>query len=369
MNKTSKRIPLYSRIHEYARDQISNGVWRPGDRLPSENELARQFQVSRITVKQAMSALVKEGMIYRIQGKGSFVSRGEEGEPAVIPPRVQPDFLLNWVAFLMPSLDSSYTTHLLKGVEGALSRAGYRLMFCRTSESPERESRLIAEMVQSGAKGIIIYPAEGESYNEEILRLTLNRYPIVVIDRYLKGVETNCVCSDHFGGAGQATSHLLQLGHKKIAYLTTPYADTSSLEDRLEGYKHALAEAMLPVEKRLIVTDLELPRLVRFFHQNPDVTAVFAANAGIGLKAIDAIEEAGLRIPDQISIVFFDTFEYAAYARVPPTSVVQQEEEIGRQAAELLLSVIEEPSRERQKIILPPKLVLGRSTGAPFKKT
>lgn len=369
MNPSSKRIPLYARIRDYVREQMAGGIWKPGDRLPSENELAAQFQVSRITVKQAMAALAKEGYVYRIQGKGSFVSDGKQGEPVIHPPMTAGPSPAAWAAFLLPSLDSSYMANLLKGVEGALSEAGYRLMLCRTGGSPQRERELIAEVVASGAKGIVIFPTEGESYNEEILRLTLDGYPIVVVDRYLKGVETNCVCSDHLGGAFQAVTRLLGLGHRKIAYLTSPYVDTSSLEDRLEGYKKALSDALLPVEPRLIVTELGKPELIRFFRDNRDVTAVFAANAGVGLKAMDAIEEAGFRIPDQISVVFFDTFEYAEYARIPPTSVVQQEEEIGRQAAELLLSVIREPSRERRKIVLPARLVEGASTAPSPTRT
>jgi DNA-binding LacI/PurR family transcriptional regulator len=252
---------------------------------------------------------------------------------------------------------------LLKGIEGTLAEAGCRLMFCRTGDSPERERELIREMVQRGAIGLIVYPAEGESYSEEILRLTLDGYPIVVIDRYLKGLETNCVCSDHRSGAHAATAHLLRHGHKRIAFVTTPIAGTSSLEDRLEGYKQALAEAMLPFDQRLVLTELHERRLAQFFRVNRDITAAFAVNAGIGLRVIDAVEAAGLRVPEDVSVAFFDTYDYASHARIPPTCVVQQEEEIGRQAAELLLAVIRNPGRERRQIVLKPVLVEGRSTG------
>jgi len=359
---------LYARIREHIRDQIDQGIRKPGDRLPSENELAEAFRVSRITVKQAMAALAKEGLVYRIQGRGTFVADGTGGEPPMPHPAARTsESPLHWAAFLVPSLDSSYTVHLLKGIEGTLSEAGYRLMVCRTHHSPERERELMREMVSSGAEGIIVFPAEGESYSEDILRLTLDRYPIVVLDRYLKGVETNCVCSDHYGGAYEATAHLLGLGHRKIAFLSAPIDGTTSLEDRLEGYKHALADALLPVEQRLIVTDLEHDRLVGFFRDNRDVTGVFAANSGIGRKAMEAIEQAGLRIPEEVSVVFFDSFEYSAGARIPPTAVVQQEEEIGKQAAALLLSVIREPNRERRRIVLPACLTVGRSTAPPAR--
>lgn len=361
----AKRTPLYVSIREYVAERIRSGYWKRGDRLPSENELAEQFGVSRITAKLAMSALAEEGLIYRVQGRGSFV--GDElrqGPAAVRPTSAEP--AVPWAGFLVPSLDTSYTVNLLKGIEGALAEAGVRLVLCRTHESPDLERTFLEQLQASGAAGLIVYPAEGEAYNEDILRLTMDRYPIVVIDRYLKGLETNCVCSDHFEGARAATLHLLEGGHRKIAFLSPPLSGTSSLEERLEGYRQAFAESVLPLDNRLIVADRREEDLHSFFLNNADITAVFAANAGIGLRVMDALEEAGRRVPDDVSVVIFDTYEHAAYFRTPPTCVVQQEEEIGRQAARLLLSIIQDPSAERRKIVLPPRLVIGRST-APAK--
>lgn len=381
--KTAKRKPLHAVIRDHVADRIRSGYWRRGDRLPSENELAARFGVSRITAKIAMSRLAEEGMIYRVQGKGSFVGPAFEpaadvpasGAPASGVPAVDAQAAdapagrsgipQPWAAFLVPSLDAGYTVNLLKGIEDAFRKAGVRLVLCLTDGSPARERQLIEEMVASGANGLIVYPSEGEAYNEELVRLTIDRYPLVVIDRYLKGLETNCVCSDHFAGARLAVSVLLREGHRRIAFLSPPVDGTTSLEERLEGYRQALSDAMLPLDARLVVKGDRQEKLAQFFRENGDVTAVFAANAGMGLRAMDALDEADLRVPGDVSLIIFDTYDHASYFRVPPTCIVQQEKEIGREAAKLLFSVMRDPNRERRKIVLPPRLAAGRSVAPP----
>lgn len=109
MKQPNKRIPIYLQIREYITEQIHLGSWKPGDTLPSENELARLFQGSRITVKQALKTLVEEGVVYRVQGKGSFVAEGADS--------------------IMQVMDSPVSTNSfsLRPVAGAPQYAGERL--------------------------------------------------------------------------------------------------------------------------------------------------------------------------------------------------------------------------------------------------
>ncbi|RAP74976.1 GntR family transcriptional regulator [Paenibacillus montanisoli] len=363
MTIPTKRIPLYNQIRTYITDQIDRGELLPGDRLPSENELAELFGVSRITVKGALSTLVKDGTVYRIQGKGSFIAQQAQGEP--LRYQSPESRKLKLISLLIPSLKTAYMVNLVRGVERAASSKGYRVIVSLTLESVETECKLLAEAEEFGVAGVIVYPVEGESYNEDILRLTLRGYPVVVIDRYLKGLETNCVCTDHFNGAYDATTHLIEAGHTRIAFLTAPYAGTTSMEDRLEGYRCALADNGIFGDPRLVFTQTDPDHIERYLKENPDITAVFALNSSLGLKVFAVAERLHLAIPGQLSVIFFDDYEYSTRWALRPTCILQQEEEIGAQAGKLMLSLIGKPDQERKKIVLPPQLVIGGTTAAP----
>lgn len=376
MTKPSTRIPLYAQIRKYVLDKINQKIWNPGDKLPSENEFAAQFDVSRITVKNALSQLIDENLIYRIQGKGSFVSTDVSGEPMVYraAPTLPGQKEKQLVAYLMPRLENTFTAQLLNGIESELTKLGFHLIYCKTNDSQETEKEILCDVINLGVKGIIIFPVDGESYNEEILRLTLNDYPLVVVDRYLRGIETNCVCSDNIEGARLATEHLISQGHIHIGYVSTNYQGTTSLEDRLVGYEKALAEHNIPIEHRLraiqfdaekmnaiykegLVEPATKAELKTFLLNNPDMSAIFSANAAIGLSVIEVAKELGKRVPEDLSVVFFDNYEFAALSSVPPTCVSQEEKQMGEEAARLLVSIIKNPKQERRKITTPCTLI------------
>lgn len=360
------RTPLYAQVESYVRDQIRSGRWKPGRRLPSENQLCKQFDVSRITIRGAMEKLVEEGVVYRIQGRGSYVSDDAGGEPKRYPvgPEAMHGELLP-VAVLLPRLRGMLTTSLLAGVEQGLAASRYRILLLTTDDDQTREEEKLREAIRAGARGMIVYPAEGRTYSEEMLRLTLDRYPIVVIDRYVRGVKTHCVCSDHFTGAYEATEHLLRLGHRRIAFVTTPYSRTTSLEERLDGFRQALNDYGVVLDRSLVLERVESEAIAAFLAANADVTALFAVNEGIGQNAIRAAEASGKRVPADLSVVFFDDYDHAEAARIPPTCVAQQGGLIGEQAASRLLSLIADPLQERSMVRIPTRLIVRASTAAP----
>jgi GntR family transcriptional regulator, arabinose operon transcriptional repressor len=379
MTRMQTRTPLFLKVRNYVLEHIQHHKWRANDRLPTEAELAKQFDVSRFTVKKALDDLVTEGLVYRIQGKGSFVSpiSTEENSYTVLEGSISASF--KPIALLMPSIQGSLTANLLAGVEEQLTAQGYHVFFRATNNEQEQERLLLRECVQLGVKGVIIFPVDGESYSEDILRLTLNKFPVVVIDRYLRGLDTNCVCSDNVGGAYNATSHLIELGHTHIAYFGLRTRMTTSVEDRLLGYEKALIEHHIPIDYHLSLSEWSeendevskgspdylslIQRTFRtFFQENPNVTAVFAVTSEIGIAAIEAATELGIHVPEQLSVIFFDDYVNAFFSRIPPSCVVQPEKQVGVEAAKLLVSIMNNPLQERRKITLPTELVLRKST-------
>jgi len=386
MSQSKVRLPLYNQIRQYVVDQINRDIWKPGSRLPSELELAKQFNVSRVTIKTAISDLMDSGIIYRIQGKGTFVSDGTSGEPVVYKPNKELKLGTKLIAFILPAIISSFRTKLLEGIERELSDKGYKLLYCSTMSSQEEEKRVLNEMMALGVSGIVIFPVDGESYNDQILRLKLSHFPFVVVDRYFRGIETNSVCVDNIEGGRLATDMLLSLGHRQIGLISTRITDTTSIEDRVAGYEKALSEYHIAVDHRLRLTNLNptyldailkegaadpgsLEAIIAFIQSNPAISAIFAVNLSVGLTIIQAAESIGLRIPDDLSVVFFDQYEMADFAKIPPTCVIQNADEISKAAVELLLSAINNPYGEARKVELAPKLLIRESCAPPRART
>jgi len=366
-------VPLYKQIREYLVENINAGTWDPEKPIPSENELSQQFKVSRITVKQALDSLVEEGLVYRVQGRGSYISGDLKGEPRLYSstaPAAQEQARRpsRMIGFIAPRLNNMFMAGMLGAIEGAATEAGYRLLFARSHDSQTTEDRVLEDFEALGTNGVIIYPVEGEYYNEAVLKLILKRYPLVLIDRYLRGVETDCVCSDNLAAGRQATKHLLALGHRRIAFVSHVHVGTSSVEERLQGYEAALRDAGIPVDSGLSLLDLttgsesNTETIQGFLARRPDLTAVIAVNSSIGRQVLEAATRSGLSIPGDLSLVLFDNQEQLP---VFPTHIKQQENEIAQAAVRLLVQAMDDPNHRRAKLVFPTSLVQGRTSGPP----
>jgi len=367
------RIPLYKQIYEYMLENIKSGTWHADKPIPSENEISRQFKVSRITIKQAFDMLVEKGIVYRIQGRGTFISIDQSGEPVLFragnfnatsqAPRVG-----RFIGYIAPRLNNMFMANMLSSIESAAAEAGFRLLFAQTHDSQGMEEQVLAEFEKLGASGLLVYPVEGELYNEAFLKLILRRYPLVLIDRYLRGVETDSVCSDNLAAGRQATEHLLELGHRRIGFVSHVHHGTSSVEDRLQGYESALQDAGIPVDNQLRLLTLKTlnetnkEEIRNFLKSHPDLTAIIAVNSSIGRQILESAAELGRRIPEDISLVLFDNREPLP---VFPTYIKQQESEIARAAVRLLVEAIADPAHRRTKVVLPTTLVQGKTSRPP----
>ena len=120
-----------------------------------------------------------------------------------------------------------------------------------TNEKIEEEEKAIEELLQVGVDGIIILPIHGEHYNPKILELVLKKYPIVLVDRYLRGIPASSVSTDNTKAAKEATEYLMSRGHRHIAYITPPYEGTTVLEDRIKGFQLAHSEQHRQLNPRI----------------------------------------------------------------------------------------------------------------------
>lgn len=367
--------PLYQKIYNYLVEKIKSGEYENGERIPSEKELAEAFEVSRITSKKALEMLAENGYIKRMRGKGSFVALDDEGgvdkEEAALDSKTD-RFLIGLV---IPDFSDTYGTGLLSGIEKEASENGFYVIPRRSYGRQDMEGKAIDDLVEMGVDGIIIMPVHGEHYSPSILRLVLDQFPIVLMDRYLKGIPAPFVGTDNVEAAKKATDYLLELGHRNIGFVSPPSIDTSTIEDRMEGYIKSHAEHGVVVDQSIWITDIlstipgnnqkeniaaDIEKIKNLLKNNPQVTCLFAVEYNIALIAMEAIKSLGKRVPQDISILCFDgpsnyTGEYFF------THIRQRETEMGSIAVKLLQEQIKHKNGNGKKF-LDTDLIIGAST-------
>ncbi|GBF73598.1 hypothetical protein PA598K_01901 [Paenibacillus sp. 598K] len=374
--------PLYEKIFENVKQDILTAKYGIGDRIPSEKELAEEYGVSRITSKKALELLAAERLIIRKPGKGSFVADAERdfaGSAVALQERqtAAPVEEMVTIGLVITDFGNSYGTGLIYGMEEAAREHDCFLVLRRSFGIPEHEEQSIQKLLKLGVDGLIIFPAQGEYFNAEILKLVIERFPLVLVDRHLKGVAAASIATAHAAAARNATEYLFGLGHRHIAFLSPPPMDTTAVEERIEGFIQAHAEQGVIVDRALWASNItstlpdsfnennierDIAIIMEHLQRHPAITAVFAVEYNIALLAKVAIERLGCRIPEDYSIVCFDspaTWLGGGYAF---THIRQSEERIGRLAVENVLRIMR-GDVVPNKTQLDAELILGDSTG------
>ncbi len=272
------------------------------------------------------------------------------------------------IALVLTDITNPFFTTIARGVEDAAGAQGYAVMFCNTDESETEEIEYIRVLIQRRVDGVLLVPATDSSGSLELLQK--HGLPVVVLDRRARSGQVDEVRGDSEAGAYLAARHLISLGHRRIAIVTGP-AGVSTSVDRVAGYRRALAEEGLGPESEQILfgeyneaSGHEMTRLILADGTQP--TAIFAGNNFIAFGAIRALREAGMRIPEDMSIVVFDDLPQG-WAVDPFLTVVSQPAyEIGKRAAELMLERLAgDAPVERRTLVLPSELITRRSTAPP----
>lgn len=340
--------------------RILNGEWDPGANLPAEPELCEEFGVARGTLRQALSKLESMGYVRRERGRGTFVAKRNERARAQGLPGSQ-------IGFIVPYVRDSFVPAILLGVERAAAEHDLSVTFKHVENDHRRQAEVLETLAAQGLVGVVLYPVDSV-HVEPMKRLTYAGFPIVLVDRYLSGVATDYVMSDHFGGAVRVMQHLLELGHTRIGFVY--WSDPAvSMEHRKAGYVQSLTEAHILYDASLICEvqgypTVDLDFLRRFLTEHSDLTAVFAANDQIALAVYQAARKLGVRVPHDLALVGFDNLDFTMHLDVALTTVEQSAFEIGRRAVETLLARIQNPSTPWQQVIVPTRLIVRRSCGA-----
>lgn len=262
-----------------------------------------------------------------------------------------------------------YFPILIRGIADACNAHNYHLMLSlfsrrRVQESRARQDLLYQQVLRSRyLDGVVVSSAPLDDLI--FPRLLEDGVPFVLIGRY-SHERASYVDVDNVVGARMAVEHLLRLGHERVATITGPL-NMCAGQDRLEGYRQALAARGIPVDEDLIAEGDFTEQggqaaMRRLLPHRP--TAVFAASDMMAVGAIKVLREAGLRVPEDVAVVGFDDIPLASMVEPPLTTVRQPIEQLGSMAVELLVSLMENPGEETvHRVVLPTELVIRASCG------
>ena len=263
---------------------------------------------------------------------------------------------------LVPDIANPFFSEVIRGIEQAAHERSYSVLLGNTQNSRSREQAYVDLVAARQADGLITLLPRAPQMK------VLGRMPVVNACEYVLDSTTSSVSVDNVAGAESAISHLLNLGHRCIAFVSGP-SNTPINVDRRRGYEGALQQAGLKIDTRLIIPgDFTFEAGARAVDTLLDArlkfTAVFCANDEMAIGAIRALRLRGLRVPEDCSIVGFDDIRFARYTEPPLTTVAQPKNQLGREAIGLLLEILTSSDTPVRKHVLPVDLVV-RGSAAP----
>ena len=246
------------------------------------------------------------------------------------------------VGMVIPDISNPFFTELMLGAETAARARRYSIILCNSSEDPALERQCLNALFSRRVDGVILAPADLHGAQD---RLTARRFPIVLVDRVPPHFTGLAVIANNLEAAYQGTRHLIELGHRRIAIITGRL-DLSTGTDRLEGFRNAMQEAHLPIRDEYFQRgNFQLQsgyeRGLKLLDLAEPPTAIFCCNNKLTLGLMRALAERGVPCPEQVSVLGFDDFDWAASFRPRLTTIAQPSFEMGKRAMELLLRKIE----------------------------
>jgi GntR family transcriptional regulator of arabinose operon len=350
-----KSVPKYQQLIDYLVGMIRDGRILPGQQLPTEMELAHRFDISRHTVRNALNKLEHNGLIVRRQGMGTFCRERVSAERRIVA------VLTTYISdYIFPSI--------IRGVEKVLSSEGYLLLLANTWNDREQETKCLEKLVNEDLSGLIIEPTSSalQSVDYSFFReLEKKGVPLLFLHATYPELDSPGIIMDDEQGGYTATQYLLQLGHHRIAGIFK--SDDLQGIRRQAGFERAMQEHQCEVDPSLI-GNYETKQLISFPYQftldlikkNDPPTAIVAYNDQIALKAIEAIRDEGLGVPEDISIVGYDDSNLATASEVKLTTIRHPKEEMGRHAARTMIGMIE-AKVENPSFVYAPELVVRTS--------
>lgn len=324
-------------------------------------DIAAKLGVSESTVSRAINN--KAGVGESTRQKILDIARKYNYQPNLLARNLARQES-NMIGLILPDISSSFYSEVTRAIQDIATENGYQVIVCNTDGDEKREATYI-EWLQGNKIAGIIFLGDGLA-NNKIINLGLSGYPIVLANRLVEEVMLPSVIIDNNTGAFEATKHLLEREHKRIALINGP-KDNLASQNRLQGYQQALKEYHLDYDSQLIINkdwsrECGYQGFLELLNLEEPPTAIFAANDLIAVGVIDAIKMGGYLIPEEIAVVGFEDTIVTSIIEPPLTTVAQPMYELGANSAQKLFALIEDEDIEEDIEILTSKLIVRKST-------
>jgi LacI family transcriptional regulator len=272
------------------------------------------------------------------------------------------------VGIVIPDLTNPLFPPIVRGIEGVLEPAGYSGLIVNTDNDPGREQWQIEHLRSRQVEGLIVATARVE--HPLMQKLHREGVVMVMVNRRPEAVDVPSITPDDAAGVELAVRHLAELGHTRIAHVAGPQS-TSTGVSRARAFRAAVRDLGLDDDPALITTAASWSEnagadgLRRLLDADAEFTAIFAGNDLIALGCYDVFFERGIDCPGRMSVVGFNDMPFLDKLRPPLTTIAIPHQQIGAEAARLLLDAIADPSRPSRSVLLPLSLVVRGSTAPP----
>jgi GntR family transcriptional regulator of arabinose operon len=363
-------LPKHRQVFDSLLDAIQSGVYRAGDRLPSEAELGKTFLSSRITIAKAVNELQRLGLVSRRAGAGTYV----------VPQKGSDGYVFG---LLIPDLGRTEIFEpICHGMMRSPLSAAHSLLWGHTmGEAKEQEQeaeQLCNHYISQKVSGVFFAPLEftpqKDVFNCKIAgALDRAGIPLVLLDRcvapFPERSKFDLVGIDNRRAGYQITRHLVQLGSRRVAFVARPLS-APTVDARISGYREALFCSGHSLQENLVrYGDPEDQAFVRALLDECRPDAIVCANDLTAARLMHGLLDAGVRIPEEVRMVGIDDVKYAGMLPVPLTTHHQNCGDIGSIAMSTMLERIERPNLPTRDILLQATLVIRKSCGARLDPT
>lgn len=347
----------YIAVKNYILKCIEEGIYKPEEKIPTEDEIMKTLGFSRSPVRHGVMQLEQENYIYKIHGSGSFVKQTATNNP------------VNIYALLYPNA-KGIEKDFIFGMRQAVNDSSIKdlhLIFKKPGKNTSELIKILQSLDTSKKGGIIVVPLTElkRSVNRLLAanfrKLDKGNFHVVQLDRFVPEYEGSCVMSDHYSGAYLMVQYLINKGHKKIA-VVYEHPENSSIKQRLQGVKACLHDNRLHLPEtyqfQYVIDEISshctaiVNKLLK-----KNVTAVFCFESEIALEIYKVFNEKKITVPHDISLCSFDDHSFTGIYEGFITAVVQPLEDLGYFSVDLILRELEKPSHKPLKMILEPAIV------------
>ncbi len=349
---------LYMQLYEDLKKKIEDNVYTEGMKIPSDEELKNKFGVSMITVKKALSMLKDEGVLQRIPGVGTFVKARNPVVEETYSSNSNITSSSKKIGLVMEHVSSAFGLDLLYKIDRKAEENGYKVITRFSYYNREKETEEIDFLLNLQIEGLIVMPCHGVYYNPKILKLILEGFPVVVIDKKLEGISVPSIRTDNIQAIKKLVKNLYERGCHKLAFFSSEIIGTSSLQERKLGFYEAAAEfgiATLP-ECTLVFDENiyqhppkeeNIEKAVEYFRSNQgELDGIICAEYSLMSAVIEASKLVNLKLDEDVKVSCVDGPQGLSMVHMK-----QNEIEMADKTVDLLIAQINKTSTETDLMV------------------